>query len=134
MSLSDRTGTARSFVLTSRSGLDATFVCTNPPAGYTGVSLVQRQTRPTKPGAKVAVNVKCIITYVDPVTGSLFDDDVSVTLRFRNDDRSTAYQERLQDAATMAVRSLMPFDTATIVGTAVATNINNSILGALPTP
>lgn len=134
MSLSDRTGTARSFVLTSRSGLDATYVCTNPPSGYTGISLVQRQTRSAKPGAKVAVNVKCVVVYVDPVTGLTMEDDVSVTLRFRNDDRSTAYQERLQDAATMAVRSLMPFDAATIVGTSVMTNINNAILGALPTP
>lgn len=134
MSLSDRTGTARTFVETSRSGLDRAFVCTNPPSGYTGVSLVYRQTRPSKSGGVAAVNVKCTVLYVDTTTGISYPTDASVTLRFRNDDRVVGYQERLQDAAVLAVRAILPFDAATVVGTTVATNVNNGILGALPAP
>lgn len=132
MSLSDRTGTARTFVQTSRSGLDATSVCTNLPSGYTSISIQQRQTRPSKGGAMAAVNVKCSVQYVDPTTGILLPTEASITLRFRNDDRYTGYKERLQDAAVLAVRSILPFDGATVVGTSVETNVNNAILGALP--
>lgn len=134
MSLSDRTGTSRTFVLTSRAGLDATYVCTNVPSGYTGVSLVFRQTRPSKAGGMVSVNAKCIVSYTDSTTGISYPAEASLTLRFKNDDRATSYQERIQDAATLVTRAILPFNTATIVGTSVETNINNAVIGALPTP
>lgn len=133
MSVADRTGAARTFVLASRSGLDATYVCTNPQYGDT-IQLIQRQTRPTKPGLQSSVNVKCAIGYTDPSTGLSYPVEANLTLRFRNDDRTSTHAERIQQALVLAVRSLTPFDAGSIVTTSVETNLKNAELGALPTP
>lgn len=131
MSIADRTGTARNFVLASRSGLDATYVCINPAVGDT-IQVVQRQTRPTKPGQLCSVNVKCSVGFTDPTTGLSYPADANITLRFRNDDRVNLYNERIQQALVIAIRSITPFDGATIVGSATETNLKNAVLGALP--
>lgn len=131
MSIADRTGVARSFVLAARSGLDATYVCTNPAVGDS-ISLIQRQTRPTKSGQMCSVNVKCVVGYTDAVSGISYPVETNVTLRFRNDDRVSLHTERIQQSLVLAVRSLTPFDAATIVGTASETNLKNAELGALP--
>lgn len=131
MAIADRTGVARSFVLASRSGLDATYVCTNPAVGDT-ITLTQRQTRPAKAGQLCSVNAKCTVGYTDPASGVTYPVDANVTLRFRNDDRVSLHSERLQQALVLAVRSIAPFDGATIVGTTVETNLKNAELGALP--
>lgn len=131
MAIADRTGVARSFVLASRSGLDATYVCTNPAVGDT-ITLTQRQTRPAKAGQLCSVNAKCTIGYTDSASGVTYPVDANVTLRFRNDDRVSLHSERLQQALVLAVRSIAPFDGATIVGTTVETNLKNAELGALP--
>lgn len=131
MAIADRTGVARSFVLASRSGLDATYVCTNPAVGDT-ITLTQRQTRPAKAGQLCSINAKCTIGYTDSASGVTYPVDANVTLRFRNDDRVSLHSERLQQALVLAVRSIAPFDGATIVGTTVETNLKNAELGALP--
>lgn len=131
MSIADRTGVARSFVLASRSGLDATYVCTNPAVGDT-ITVQQRQTRPSKPGQLCSVNAKCVVGYTDPSSGVTYPVDANVTLRFRNDDKVSLHTERIQQALVLAVRSFAPFDSATIVGTTVETNLKNAELGAMP--
>lgn len=131
MSIADRTGVARNFVLASRNGLDATYVCTNPAVGDT-ISVVQRQTRPTKAGQLCSVNVKCQVGYTDPTTGISYPVDANLTVRFRNDDRVSLHTERIQQAIVIATRSLTPYDAATIVGTTTETNLKNAELGALP--
>lgn len=131
MSVSDRTGTSKSFVLASRQGLDATYVCTNPDSGTT-ITISQRQTRPSKAGSVASVNVKAQVSYYDASTGNTFPASADLTIRFRNDDRATNHTERLQQAVVLAIRSLCPFDAATIVATATATNLANAELGALP--
>lgn len=131
MSISDRSGTAKNFVLASRSGLDATYVCTNPTVGD-AIQVIQRQTRPTKPGQLSSVNVKCIVSLTDPATGITWPVDANLTVRFRNDDRATSYNDRVQQAIVLAVRSICPFDAATIVGTQTESNLRAAVLGALP--
>jgi hypothetical protein len=132
MSIPDRTAVARTFVLASRNGLDATYVCTNPAVGDS-IQIVQRQTRPTKAGSLNSVNVKCMVGYTDATTGISYPVDANLTVRFRNDDRVSLHTERIQQAIVLAVRSFTPFDAATIVGTASETNLKNAELGALPT-
>jgi hypothetical protein len=131
MSIADRTGSARTFVLAGRSGLDATYVCTNPAVGDT-IVIQQRQQRPTVPGKMNSVNIKATVGYIDPTTGISYPVDASLTLRFRNDDRVTNHTERIQQALVLAVRSIAPFDSATIVGGSVETNLKNLELAALP--
>jgi len=131
MSIADRAGAARSFVLAGRSGLDSTFVCTNPGYGDT-TSIQFRQSRPTVPGKLSSFNVKCAVGYTDPTTGQVLPVDCNITVRFRNDDRFLDHTNRVEQAVVLAVRSLFPFDAATIVGTAVETNLKNAELGALP--
>lgn len=131
MSIPDRSGVARSFVLASRNGLDATYVCTNPAVGDQ-ITISQRQTRPTKAGGLVSVNVKCVVSYTDTATGVTYPAECNVTFRFRNDDRAVLHSERIQQALVLAVRSITPFDAATIVGSASETNLKNAELGALP--
>jgi len=132
MAIADRTGTSRSFVLASRNGLDATYVCTNPAVGDS-IQIIQRQTRPSKAGQLVSVNVKCVVGFTDPTTGGSYPVDANLTVRFRNDDRVSLHTERIQQAIVLATRSLTPYDAATIVGTASETNLKNAELGALPT-
>lgn len=131
MSIADRTGVARTFVLSGRSGLDATYVCTNPAVGDS-IQVIQRQMRPTAAGKMISANVKCIVGYTDPTTGISYPVEANITIRFRNDDRVSLHTERIQQALVIGTRSLLPFDAATIVGTNVENNSKNLELGALP--
>lgn len=131
MSISDRTAVARTFVLSGRSGLDATYVCTNPGVGDS-IVIAQRQMRPTVPGKMNSVNVKCTVGYTDPTSGVSYPVEANVTIRFRNDDRVSNHTERIQQALVLGIRSLAPFDALTIVGTSVESNLKNLELGALP--
>lgn len=131
MPIADSSGTSRTFVAIARSGFDATYVCTNPPAGY-DVRVTDKQTRPTKAGATNSVLRQVVATRRDATTGEVYPVTVNVTFRSRNDD-SIAPVALLNNLA-LAFRGFDPSDASTMLGEASDTNVQNLNRGALPTP
>lgn len=131
MSIVDSTGVARNFVLISRSGLDAAYACTNPPAGY-DIRVVDKQTRPSKVGATNSVLRQVTSTRRDATTGEVYPTTVNLTFRSRNDD--SAAPVGLLSGLALTFRGFDATDATTMVGEASDTNIQNLNRGALPTP
>lgn len=131
MSIADSTGTARTFVAISRSGFDATYVCTNPPAGY-DLRITDKQTRPTKAGATCSVLRQVVLSRRDATTGEVFPTVVNLTFRSRNDD--SIANIGLLFGLALVFRGFDPTDTTAMTGEASDTNMQNLTKGALPTP